>query len=149
MPRLLRREWITNPSPGRYNPIARFVVGECSLIQNVKEALSAGYAVEIITGPKVRFASTRGTMAELLETYGTKFKLYSVRDRPQKHSCLINGNILYEDYHASDDDYLEATVVENVDEENISKYINNFENIKQLATPEDTVEKIMGMQTIH
>ena len=88
-------------------------------------------------------------MVELFTTYGPKLKLYSVQDRPNKHSCLINGNILYEDYHASDDDYLEATVIENVDDENISKYINNFEYLKQIATPEDTVEKINGMRTIH
>ena len=82
-----------------------FIVGECSLIQNVQEALNAGYTVELLTGPKIRDVKTRGIMADLLKTYGSKLKLYSVLERPKKHSCLINGNIMYEDYHASDDDY--------------------------------------------
>ena len=149
MPRLLRRKWITNPIKGRYSPTVRFIVGECSSIQNVQEALSAGYNVEIITGPKVRYASTRQILAELLESNREKLKIFSVRDRPKKHSCLINGNILYEDFHVSDDDYNEATVVENVDETNLTKYIEEFESLKKIAMPEDTAEKILKMETIH
>ncbi len=84
-----------------------------------------------------------------MKKYDTRLKVYSVSDRPKKHSCLINGNILYEDFHVSDDDYNEATVIENVDETNLTKYIEEFEDVKKKATPEDTAEKILNMDTIH
>ena len=44
---------------------------------------------------------------------------------------------------------MKTTIIENVDDDNISRYINDFESLKMTATPEDTVEKIQKMNTIH
>jgi len=149
MTRLLRREWILKPAPNKREGVVRFIVGECSLIQNVNEALHAGYIVEIITGPKIRDPETREKMAGLLQTYTKdKLRIWVAFARPENHLCLINGNILYEDPHLAADDYGNATAIENADSYNINLLKNYFDGFKKNANFEDTPEKIRNMPTL-
>jgi len=150
MTRLLRRHWIIDTPINKRDHIVRFVVGECSLIQNVTEALNHGYIVEIVTGPKIRDAETREKLADLLRDNGPeRLRVYAAQTRPNRHSALINGNILYEDIHMAQDDYSTATAIEGADECTKNLLINHFNNLKNNSTFERTPELILSMQTLN
>ncbi|AGB01139.1 hypothetical protein [Methanoregula formicica] len=143
LPRLLRRSWIVDTPKSKRDKKIIFIVGECSLVQNIQEAIYNGYSVEIITGPKLRNVATKEKLKQLKIDYPDKLTLMVAEERPEKHFCIINGNILYEDPHSDVDNYGCATAVENAEKENISlvkKYFEEYKNkrrIKIIATPEE------------
>lgn len=150
MTRLLRRHWLIDTPKGKRQNTARFIVGECSLIQNVNEGLNEGYRIEIVTGPKIRDSETREKLATLLEKYGSeRLRVFAVATRPERHSALINGNILYEDIHLADEDYDEATVIENADNNNVTLLLNRFNSLMAKGDFKNTPEKIRSMETLH
>jgi hypothetical protein len=131
IPRLMRRHWIVDTPQNKREPVAYFTVGEGTLVQNIEEALRQNYIVEMVTGPRLRDATIRDRLAELLEKYGPdRLKIFTNSERPQKHSALINNNILFEDFHPANLDYDEATVIENADAYNIDLLVKHFNQLK-------------------
>ena len=149
MTRLLRRHWLLDTPSSERDKVVRFIVGECSLIDNITEGLRENYTIEVVTGPKIKNTTIREQLAHLLEEYGSeKLQIFADSVRPERHSALINGNILYEDIHAPKKDYCEGTVIENADKPNINLLINHFNSLKAKGDFKDTPEKIRAMGTV-
>lgn len=150
LPRLLRRSWLINTPQNKRDAIVFFIVGECSLVQNIQESIYNGYSVFIITGPKLRDVKTREKLKQLKTDYPEKLTLMVSKERPEKHFCIINGNILYEDPHSDVDNYGCATAVENAERDNINlvkRYFEEFKNKRSIRTI-TTPEEIGALETI-
>jgi MoaA/NifB/PqqE/SkfB family radical SAM enzyme len=147
MPRLMRRHWLKDTDLKERDPVAYFIVGEGTLVQNIQEALDEKYVVEMVTGPHLRNQATREELANLLKEAGPeKLKIFSNEIRPR---ALINKNILFEDFHPEKQDYDEATVIEKADKYNIQLARNRFDQLKKSpnTTVIDTPEKVLQMPT--
>ena len=103
--RLKRRELIKEtPKSGREKTVY-FVVGECSLVQNIHEALEEGYKVEVITGPKLRDSRSQNGLINLLKKHPNDLEVSVSEKRPENHSALINGTIVRESFHLNAEPY--------------------------------------------
>jgi hypothetical protein len=150
LPRLLRRSWILETPQNKRDAKIFFIVGECSLVQNIQEAIYNGYSVDIITGPKLRNKNIREKLSLLKRNYPNQLTLTVAEERPEKHFCIINGNILYEDPHSDVDNYGCATAVENAEKDNLNlvkRYFEEFKNKRRVRTI-TTSEEIDALDTI-
>jgi|GEM_PF-1925481 hypothetical protein len=150
LPRLLRRSWIIDTPQDKRDPdnTVYFIVGECSLVENIQEAIYQGYNVEIITGPILRDKATRKKLVDLMRDYPKQLSMRVASIRPEKHLCQINGNILYEDPHSDVDNYGCATAVEHADAKNISKVKNYFDESRTGTVEIQNAEQLAALHAM-
>jgi hypothetical protein len=86
MTRLLRRDWIINTPREKRDEYVYFIKDNGAMVPNATEALLEGYKVKLLTGPELKDAATRESLAELLQQYGSG--AFSIRSSPRKVSDI-------------------------------------------------------------
>jgi hypothetical protein len=104
----LRESWFNNKT----EEIALFVFGECKDLEILSQALIRRYQAILLTGPTVA-ESSKQKLINLKEEYRENFKIFSLPDRPDDHSMMVNDNLFFEDQHSIDANSAHAYVIEN------------------------------------
>lgn len=111
---------------------------------SIEEALQQGYEADVVMGPHVYCEEHRNKIIELMEKYGPGLDISILPHRPERNTCLINGNLIFEDPHHEALTYDEATVVEGADCYNILLTKKRFREY-QAESEHATIDIIRNM----